>query len=237
MLAFPNIDPIAFHLGSWPVHWYGLMYLVGFLGGWGLLRLRIRYSPSDFTPEQLSDIVFYTALGAILGGRLGYMLFYDTQALITNPLLLFQTWKGGMSFHGGLLGVVIALALFARKIKKPFLALTDFITPVVPIGLGAGRIGNFINGELWGRVTTAPWGMIFPDGGPLPRTVLHTLEEWDRGYRRIEFRVDSRNQRSQAAMKRLGAVREGVLRADRITWTGHVRDTVLFAILKDEWPL
>src|SRR5436190_7649265 len=169
MLAFPNIDPIAFHLGSWPVHWYGLMYLVGFLGGWGLLRLRIRYSPSDFTPEQLSDIVFYTALGAILGGRLGYMLFYDTQALITNPLLLFQAWKGGMSFHGGLLGVVIALALFARKIKKPFLALTDFITPVVPIGLGAGRIGNFINGELWGRVTTAPWGMIFPDGGPLPR--------------------------------------------------------------------
>jgi len=169
MLAFPNIDPVAFHIGSWPVHWYGLMYLVGFLGGWALLSYRVKQSPRGFTQEQISDIVFYAALGAILGGRLGYMLFYDTHNLFADPLLLFQTWKGGMSFHGGLLGVVTAIAIYARKINKPFLAVTDFIAPVVPVGLAAGRIGNFINGELWGRVTDVPWAIIFPSGGPVPR--------------------------------------------------------------------
>lgn len=170
MLIYPAIDPVAFYLGSWPVYWYGLMYLIGFLGGWGVLSLRLRFrKEKEFTQDQLSDIVFAAALGAIVGGRIGYMFFYDWHALITNPLLLFQTWKGGMSFHGGLLGVVVALTLCARKMKKPFLALTDFIAPAVPIGLGAGRIGNFINSELWGRVTTEPWGMLFPNGGPLPR--------------------------------------------------------------------
>lgn len=169
MLTYPTINPVAFHIFSWPVYWYGMMYLVGFLGGWGLLAWRIHRSPRGFTQEQLSDITFYTALGAILGGRLGYMLFYDWQVLFTQPLLIFQTWKGGMSFHGGLLGVLVAMLLYARKHHRHLLALTDLVAPVVPIGLAAGRIGNFINGELWGRVTTLPWGMIYPNGGPYPR--------------------------------------------------------------------
>lgn len=169
MIAYPNINPVAFHVGSWPVYWYGLMYLIGFFGGWFLLSMRLRSSDRGFTQDQLSDIVFYTALGAIVGGRIGYIVFYDWQVLLTNPLLVFQTWKGGMSFHGGLLGVLVAMWIQSRKLKKPFLAITDLIAPAVPIGLGAGRIGNFINSELWGRVTTAPWGIIFPNGGPDPR--------------------------------------------------------------------
>jgi len=169
MLTYPNINPVAFHIGSWPVYWYGMMYLVGFLAGWGLLRLRLHFSTRGFTAEQLSDTVFFTAMGAILGGRLGYMLFYDWSDFISDPLLLLQTWKGGMSFHGGLLGVLVALFICAHKLKKPVLALTDLIAPAVPIGLGAGRIGNFINGELWGRVTDVPWAMIFPGADFYPR--------------------------------------------------------------------
>jgi len=169
MFAYPAINPVAFYLFSWPVYWYGLMYLVGFLGGWAVLALRLKYSPRGFTQDQLSDIVFYSALGAIIGGRLGYMIFYDGPVLLANPLLILQIWKGGMSFHGGLLGVLVAMFLCARKMQKPFLALTDLIAPAVPIGLGAGRIGNFINGELWGRVTTSSLGMIFPNAGVLPR--------------------------------------------------------------------
>lgn len=169
MLTYPNIDPVAFHIGSWPVYWYGLMYLIGFLGGWGMLSLRLRYSPRGFTQDQLSDIVFFAAMGAIIGGRLGYMLFYEWQTFVSDPLLFFKPWKGGMSFHGGLLGVLVALLFCVKKCKKPFLALTDLIAPIIPIGLGAGRIGNFINGELWGRVTQVPWGMVFPRGGISPR--------------------------------------------------------------------
>jgi phosphatidylglycerol:prolipoprotein diacylglycerol transferase len=169
MIDYPQIDPVAFHIFSWPVHWYGLMYLVGFLGGWALMVLRAGKGDRGFTKDQASDIAFYSALGAILGGRLGYMLFYDWPTLFAHPLVLFQTWKGGMSFHGGLLGVVVALVFYAKKLKKPFLTLTDFMAPVVPIGLGAGRIGNFINDELWGRVTDVPWAMIFPNGGLIAR--------------------------------------------------------------------
>lgn len=169
MLTYPAINPVAFHIYNWPVYWYGLMYLVGFLAGWALLSLRIRYSPRGFTQDHVSDVVFYAALGAIIGGRLGYMLFYDWRVLFSDPSLIFQTWKGGMSFHGGLLGVVLALLFCTRKVKKSFLTLTDLIAPAVPIGLGAGRIGNFINGELWGRVTPVSWAMVFPSGGPFPR--------------------------------------------------------------------
>lgn len=172
MITYPAIDPVAFYLGAWPVYWYGLMYLVGFLGGWGVLSLRLRLlTPNNrsLNQDQLSDLVFYAALGAILGGRVGYMLFYDWSTLSTQPLILFQPWKGGMSFHGGLIGVLLALWLCSLKMRKSFLLLTDFLVPAVPIGLGAGRIGNFINGELWGHVTNVPWGMIFPTGGPLPR--------------------------------------------------------------------
>lgn len=168
-MQYPAINPVAFHIIGWPVYWYGLMYLFGFIGGWGVLAWRMRTSPRGFTQEQLSDIVFYAALSAIIGGRLGYILFYDWQVLVHDPIFIFKTWKGGMSFHGGLLGVVVAMWLCARKFNQPLLALSDLIVPAVPIGLGAGRIGNFINGELWGRVTDVSWGMIFPYGGALPR--------------------------------------------------------------------
>jgi phosphatidylglycerol:prolipoprotein diacylglycerol transferase len=146
-----------------------MMYLIGFLGGWWVLSRRLLRSSHSFTQEQLSDMVFYAALGAIVGGRVGYMLFYDTATLLSQPLILLQPWKGGMSFHGGLLGVLFAMQMCAKRMHKPFLVLTDFLAPAVPIGLGAGRIGNFINGELWGRVTDVPWSMVFPYGGPLPR--------------------------------------------------------------------
>jgi phosphatidylglycerol:prolipoprotein diacylglycerol transferase len=175
-MIYPNIDPVAFHLFSWPVYWYGLMYLIGFFGGWLVLALRLRVSPRGISQDQLSDIVFYTAIGAIIGGRLGYILFYDLHTAIADPLFIVQTWKGGMSFHGGLLGVLIALVICTKKVKQSFLALTDLIAPAVPIGLGAGRIGNFINGELWGRVTTSSWGMVFPNAGPLPRYPSQLLE-------------------------------------------------------------
>lgn len=169
MLMYPTMDPVAFHIGTWPVYWYGMMYLVGFLGGWALLSLRVRYLSLGFTQDQVSDVVFYAAMGAIIGGRLGYMLFYDWHTLFINPLLIFQTWKGGMSFHGGLLGVLVGMLLLSKKFNKSFLALTDFVAPVIPFGLGAGRIGNFINGELWGRVTNMPWGMVFPHVDAAPR--------------------------------------------------------------------
>lgn len=169
MLTFPEINPVAFSLGPLSVHWYGLMYLIGFLCGWVLLTYRIRCNPSGYTQEQVSDILFYTALGIIIGGRVGYMVFYAWPDLLANPMSIVQVWKGGMSFHGGFLGVLIALTFYARKIGKTVLDLTDLIAPMVPIGLGAGRIGNFINSELWGRVTDMPWGMVFPNAGLQPR--------------------------------------------------------------------
>lgn len=171
MLSYPEINPIAFHIGPLSVHWYGLMYLIGFMGCWGLLTLRLKKSkvPRCVTQEQLADVLFYAAIGIILGGRIGYMLFYDWQTLLSHPLRLFEIWNGGMSFHGGLLGVLLAMWYYSAKIKKSFLDITDFIAPVVPVGLAAGRIGNFINGELWGRVTDVPWAMVFPGAGDLPR--------------------------------------------------------------------
>jgi phosphatidylglycerol---prolipoprotein diacylglyceryl transferase len=169
MLIFPQIDPIAFSLGPLKVHWYGLMYLFGFIAAWGLAHWRAKHYKLDWSSEQISDLIFYGALGVILGGRLGYMLFYNTYQLFTQPWIIIKLWEGGMSFHGGLLGVVAAMWFFAHKIKKPFFQVTDFLAPLVPLGLGAGRIGNFINGELWGRISDAPWAMVFPDSDGQPR--------------------------------------------------------------------
>lgn len=169
MIAYPNFNPVAFYLGNWPVYWYGLMYLIGFAGGWLILFVRAHYIPCPLTKSQLADLVFYTALGAVFGGRIGYMLFYALPNFLANPILLFKTWEGGMSFHGGLLGVIFAIALYARYLNQPFLRLTDLVAPAIPFGLAAGRIGNFINGELWGRVSDMPWAMIFPHADLYPR--------------------------------------------------------------------
>jgi phosphatidylglycerol:prolipoprotein diacylglycerol transferase len=170
MLVHPDFDPVAFSLGPLHVRWYGLMYLLGFLAGWALGRYRAHRPGSAWTAEQVDDLVFYIALGVILGGRVGYVLFYGFGNFLRDPLALFRVWEGGMSFHGGFLGVLLAMALFARKHHKAFWPTVDFIAPLIPPGLFFGRIGNFINGELWGRVTDLPWGMVFHQTGDgLPR--------------------------------------------------------------------
>lgn len=167
MLSYPDIDPVAIQLGPLTVHWYGLMYVVGFIGAWLLGRQRAHRL--GLTKDDISDMLFYGALGVVVGGRVGYALFYGMDRLLDNPLWLFQVWDGGMSFHGGLIGVLLAAWLFARKHGLAFFQMTDFVAPLVPVGLGAGRIGNFINHELPGRVTDLPWGMPFPGMGPEPR--------------------------------------------------------------------
>ncbi|MCI0591316.1 MAG: prolipoprotein diacylglyceryl transferase [Gammaproteobacteria bacterium] len=171
MLRYPNIDPVAIHLGPLKVQWYGISYIVGIIAGWWLLRRRSRDPHLGWTPEQLADLTFYVALGAVLGGRLGYVLFYNLPVYVHDPVSIFKVWQGGMSFHGGLLGTLAAVWLYGRKYARPFFRVLDFVAPVVPIGLGAGRIGNFINGELWGAPTNLPWAMVFPDprAGALPR--------------------------------------------------------------------
>ncbi|WP_339891767.1 prolipoprotein diacylglyceryl transferase, partial [Neptuniibacter pectenicola] len=164
-----DIDPIAVALGPLKIHWYGLMYLIGFAAAWWLGVRRARRAGSGWSEEQISDIIFWGAMGVVLGGRAGYVLFYNFDKFIADPLWLFAVWEGGMSFHGGLLGVIVVMYLFGRQHKKTLFQMTDFIAPLIPVGLGAGRIGNFIGGELWGRVTDQPWGVVFPRAGELPR--------------------------------------------------------------------
>ena len=170
MLVHPQFDPVALYLGPLSIHWYGLMYLLGFTLFMLLGRYRIRHNPqAALNNTILDDLLFYGMLGVILGGRLGHVLFYQFDYYLQQPLEIFAVWKGGMSFHGGFLGVIAAMAILARKFKLQWLAVTDFIAPLVPLGLGAGRIGNFINAELWGRPTDVSWGMVFPNVDTLPR--------------------------------------------------------------------
>ncbi|RVU83989.1 prolipoprotein diacylglyceryl transferase [Leucothrix sargassi] len=170
MFVHPQFDPVAIPItDTFGIHWYGLMYVVGFLAFLFLGKYRARKPGSVITPDQVDDILFYGALGVVLGGRLGYILFYNFDKFLENPAIIIRIWEGGMSFHGGLLGVSVAALLLARKFKLPLLKVADFIAPLVPLGLCAGRLGNFINAELWGRPTDGPWGMVFPSVDDIPR--------------------------------------------------------------------
>ena len=169
MIQHPNFDPVAISIGPVSIHWYGLMYLIGFFAGALLGVYRARSSQNDWNKEQVWDLLFYVALGVILGGRLGYILFYKFSYYLSHPVEILYLWQGGMSFHGGLLGVLVAMYLFARKTDKTFWNVTDFLAPLVPVGLGTGRFGNFINQELWGSVTSVPWGVVFPLADAMPR--------------------------------------------------------------------
>ncbi|GLR77108.1 prolipoprotein diacylglyceryl transferase [Aliivibrio sifiae] len=168
-LTFPNIDPILFQIGPLAVRWYGLMYLFGFMFALWLANKRADKPNSGWTRDQVSDLLFAGFLGVVIGGRIGYVLFYNFGYFLDNPLYLFEVWTGGMSFHGGLLGVISAMLWYGYKNNRSFFTIADFVAPLVPFGLGAGRLGNFMNGELWGRVTDVPWAMVFPTGGPFPR--------------------------------------------------------------------
>lgn len=190
-------------MGPLQVHWYGLMYLLAIGIAWGLASWRARDSKGAWTADHVADLVIYIAMGVILGGRLGFVLFYDFHGFVSDPIMLFRVWEGGMSFHGGLLGVILGMSLYAWRHQKHLLDVSDFVAPLVPIGLGLGRIGNFINGELWGRVTTMPWGMVFGHVDRLPRhpsqlyefllegIVLFSLLWWYSAGKRARGRVSS----------------------------------------------
>lgn len=170
MLKYPEIDPVAISIGPLDIHWYAITYLVGFVAAWLLGNYRATRPGSDWTRDEVADLVTNAMLGVLLGGRIGYVLFYDLNSFLADPLMIFRLWDGGMSFHGGFLGVIVAIMFFARSHGKSIVQVSDFGAPLVPIGLGAGRIGNFINGELYGRVTDVPWAMVFPTAGDrLPR--------------------------------------------------------------------
>ncbi len=164
MFVYPDIDPIAFSFGPIKIAWYGLMYLLGFAAAYWLAIKRTSQHWSPLAKNQIEDLIFYSAVGVIIGGRLGYMLFYDAESLFSDPINWLlrapQIWQGGMSFHGGFIGVILAVKIFSSNLKMDFISLIDFVAPLVPIGLGLGRLGNFINNELWGRQTDSPLGFL-----------------------------------------------------------------------------
>ena len=178
MLTYPQIDPVALRLGPVAIHWYGLTYLVAFALFFFLATRRLRHQPYasitqpvPWTQRDIEDLLFWGVMGVILGGRLGYVLFYKPAYYLSHPLEIFAIWQGGMSFHGGMLGVIVAMMLWAHRRGRPWLQVTDLVAPCVPLGLASGRVGNFINGELWGRPAdpSLPWAMVFPGAGPEPR--------------------------------------------------------------------
>ncbi len=168
-IAYPDISPIIFSVGPLAIRWYSMAYLFGIVVAWFLTSKNIKKHNIAITKSQLEDLVFYVTLGIILGGRIGYVLFYGTDIFLKNPLEIFAVWHGGMSFHGGIFGVIIAVYLFSKKINHPFLQITDLVALYTPIGIFLGRLANFTNDELWGRVTDVPWAVKFPNGGYLPR--------------------------------------------------------------------
>lgn len=168
-MQFPHINPVFLKLGPLQFRWYGLMYILGFLISYFVIRSRVRSKNIIMSNEEVSDLIFSLALGVIIGGRCGYILFYDLSLYLANPLKIFAVWEGGMSFHGGLIGAALTGTYYVRKHHLPYLRIADSCFLAAPLGLFLGRIGNFINGELYGRITDLPWGIIFPSGGNLPR--------------------------------------------------------------------
>ena len=177
MLTYPEIDPVIFAIGPLKIRWYGLMYVIGFVLAWWLAKRRCRRSDSPINGEQVDDLVFYALLGVIIGGRVGYALVYGWDQLTSDPLYLFKITEGGMSFHGGLAGVMLAMWLHGRKLGHTIWRMTDFVAPLVPLGLGFGRIGNFINGELWGKPTDVPWAFMVNGQGLHPSQLYEALLE------------------------------------------------------------
>jgi len=215
MINYPDIDPVAFEIGPLQLRWYGLMYLIGFALAWILARHRAKKTGSGWKKSELPDLITYCALGVIIGARLGYVLFYDFSGFISRPWEALMIWKGGMSFHGGLIGVIFCLYLYSLKTRRPFLAVTDFVAPLAPLGLMLGRTGNFINGELWGRPTDLPWGMIFPDpaAGYIPRHPSQLYQAFFEGLVLfIVLWVFSSRSRPMAAVSGLFCLGYGVFR-------------------------
>lgn len=180
-ILFPDINPIAISIGPIDIKWYSLAYFFGIVFGFLLLKFQVKHFKLKIATNELEDIVFYSVLGIVLGGRIGYMLLYQFHTLLSNPLELLYIWKGGMSFHGGLLGFAIAIYFFTKKYKVDFLNLMDHLVCVAPLGIVFGRIANFINGELFGRTTSVPWGVIFPHGDMLPRHPSAIYEAFSEG--------------------------------------------------------
>ena len=224
MINYPNFDPIAFRVGPVKVHWYGIMYLIGFGAGWWLARVRAAKPGSSWRPNDVDDFVFFTMVGGILGGRIGYVLFYGLKFWAADPWYLFKIWDGGMSIHGGFIGAVIALALFARRRGRKLGDILDFAAPLTPPGLFFGRLGNFINAELYGRVTAVPWAMVFPtDPSHLPRHPSQLYEAVGEGIlvAAIVWWVDSRSHAR-------GWYRPGVLTGTFLVAYGIVRFAIEF---------
>ncbi len=168
-LPFPAIDPVLISIGPFAIRWYALSYVAGILVGWRYCRYLAGRAPGIVTKPDMDDLVVWATLGVVLGGRLGYVLFYQPLYFLYHPLEILRVWGGGMSFHGGLVGVILAMILFARRRRLPFFAVADIVAAATPIGLGLGRLANFVNGELYGRASDVPWAMVFPEGGALPR--------------------------------------------------------------------
>lgn len=214
MLVYPQLNPVAIDLGFFQIHWYGLMYLLAFAMVLVLGRYRIKTQPWwHMQKGDLDDILFYGVLGVILGGRIGYVLFYNLPTYLHHPIEIFYVWRGGMSFHGGFVGVLLAMWLYCRKTNRRWLSLMDFLAPLVPLGLGAGRLGNFINGELPGRPTSVPWGMVFPQVDNLPR---HPSQLYELGLEGITLFIIlwlySRKQRPTGAVSSLFLIGYGLAR-------------------------
>jgi phosphatidylglycerol:prolipoprotein diacylglycerol transferase len=173
MFTYPDLNPVALQIGPLAIYWYGIMYVLGFAGVfWSCYKRRLagsQFGVSPWNSNEIMDLLFYGAMGVIFGGTVGYLLFYEPAVFFDDPLRVFRFWEAGRSFHGGLLGVLLAVFIFGKIHRRHFWAITDFIAPAIPIGIMAGRLGNFINGELWGRVTNMPWGIVFPHAGNLPR--------------------------------------------------------------------